>query len=145
MEKQAAIGARQRHASGNAGQAIQEDGGAGIGAAMRRSATCRRVGATLVGACCRQSRCANRATTRVAPTTLNDLPFRLPRDASSADASGPNSPWGASWGPREPPRTGTLGRPDAEREPKASASRSLAYEIATVGRAPNCDGKGLPA
>jgi hypothetical protein len=29
------------------------------------------------------------------------------------DASGPNSPWGASWGPREPPRTGTLERPDA--------------------------------
>lgn len=62
---------------------------------------------------------------------------------ASADASGPNSPWGASWGPREPPRTGTLERPDAERQPGASASRSLHGEIATVRRAPNCDWKGL--
>src|SRR6266436_3268517 len=34
-------------------------------------------------------------------------------------------------------------RPDAERKPNASVSRSSLREIATVGRVPNCDGKRL--
>src|SRR5215831_9459116 len=47
---------------------------------------------------------------------------------------GPNSPWGASWGPREPPQTRTMGQPDAARKPNASASRSFPVEVATVRR-----------
>jgi hypothetical protein len=51
-----------------------------------------------------------------------------------ASGRGPNSPWGASWGPREPPYTLRWERPDAERQPNLSALRSSPGNVATVGR-----------
>ena len=60
-----------------------------------------------------QSALANIMPAAVLARQCKKMPRRDRRDddanGRTVEASGPNSPWGASWGPREPSRTSTLG------------------------------------
>ena len=136
-EEQIAIGVGQPNAGGALGQAMQEDGCAGTGATMTpMGGVCLLPDGGSVGRADlwrvtkksglydprmklrpRAGRgaasswelrlCAGEV--RQIPSRRHGVCHRRSGDPSPVDASGPNSPWGASWGPREPPRTGTLG------------------------------------